>query len=116
MVPGGRSNHITMGPKTRAWIKGMRVVQLCLRVLELIGSIGLLVLMIIITNVEPQAGWVVRITVRLPCPPVFRPVADMRTARRRHAPQSLRHLASDQTGRFENPRLLVRLPHLCWCF
>ncbi|KAK1836472.1 hypothetical protein QBC39DRAFT_247960 [Podospora conica] len=61
-VPGGRSNHITMGSKTRAWIKAMRAVQLGLRVLELIASIGLLVLMIIITNIEPQAGWVVRIT------------------------------------------------------
>ncbi|KAK0743574.1 hypothetical protein B0T18DRAFT_371521 [Schizothecium vesticola] len=61
-VPSGRSNHITMGAKTRAWIKAMRAMQLGLRVLELVASIGLLVLMIIITNIEPQAGWVVRIT------------------------------------------------------
>lgn len=73
-VPSGRSNHITMGSKTRAWIKAMRVVQLGLRVLELIASVGLLVLMIIITNIEPQVGWVVRITASLPPLPLLTPI------------------------------------------
>lgn len=63
-----------MGSKTRAWIKAMRVVQLGLRVLELIASVGLLVLMIIITNIEPQVGWVVRITASLPPLPLLTPI------------------------------------------
>ncbi len=41
----------------------MRKVQLGLRVLELIAAVGLLIMMILITNVEPLCGWVLRITV-----------------------------------------------------
>ncbi len=52
-----------IGYKTRAWIKSMRKVQLGLRVLELIAAVGLLIMMILITNVEPLCGWVLRITV-----------------------------------------------------
>ncbi|KAK0645544.1 hypothetical protein B0T16DRAFT_373559 [Cercophora newfieldiana] len=63
MVPTGRSNWITMGQKTKAWIKGTRVVQLVLRILEILANIGLLILMIIINNVEPLTGWVLRITI-----------------------------------------------------
>lgn len=64
MVPGQRSNFRTMGRKTKSWIKGMRVVQLLLRACELVGAVGLLVLMILMTNVDALTGWVVRITVR----------------------------------------------------
>ncbi|KAK3391026.1 hypothetical protein B0H63DRAFT_557893 [Podospora didyma] len=63
MVPTGRTmNYKPMGRKTKSWIKGMRVVQLVLRVLELIGAVGILVVMIFIDNIEPLAGWIVRIT------------------------------------------------------
>jgi len=55
---------MTMGYKTKSWIKWSRIVQLGLRILELIAAVGLLVLMILITNVEALTGWVLRITVR----------------------------------------------------
>ena len=60
-----------MGRKTKAWIKGMRVVQLVLRVVELVAALGFLALMILINNVEPLTGWVVRIAVCSPSPPLL---------------------------------------------
>jgi len=44
----------------------MRRLQLLLRVLELNVAIGFLVLMVIMTDVEPLAGWLLRITVCYP--------------------------------------------------
>lgn len=67
MVPNGRLNFRTVGRSTKTWIRWMRGVQLGLRVLELVAAVGLLVLMVLISNVEPLTGWVVRITVS--CPP-----------------------------------------------
>ncbi|KAK0627764.1 hypothetical protein B0T14DRAFT_421036 [Immersiella caudata] len=63
MVLSGRSNWVTMGQKTKAWIKGMRAVQLGLRVIEHVANLGLLILMILINNVEPLTGWVLRTTI-----------------------------------------------------
>jgi hypothetical protein len=63
MVLTGRSNWVIMGQKTKAWIKGMRVVQLVLRVIEHVANLGLLILTILINNVEPLTGWVLRTTV-----------------------------------------------------
>lgn len=54
-----------MGRRAKAWIKGTRVVQLVLRIIEHIANIGLLILMILINNVEPLTGWVLRVTVSL---------------------------------------------------
>ena len=71
-----RSQYPSMSRSTKSWIKGMRVVQLVLRVFELIGAIGLLTLMILTDNVEDLTAWVLRITVSceptlcLPCRPV----------------------------------------------
>ena len=59
----GRSNWITMGQKTKSWIKATRVIQLILRIIEHVANLGLLILMILITNVEPLTGWVLRTTV-----------------------------------------------------
>jgi len=53
-----------MGRRTKSWIKYMRVVQLVCRALELVGAVGLLILTILLNNIEPLAGWVLRITVR----------------------------------------------------
>ena len=58
-----------MSRSTKGWIKGMRVVQLVLRVFELIGAIGLLTLMILTDNVEDLTAWVLRITVS--CEPIL---------------------------------------------
>jgi hypothetical protein len=57
------TNYAPMSRRTKSWIKGMRVVQLLLRILELNGAIGLLVLFILITNIDPLTGWIMRITV-----------------------------------------------------
>lgn len=54
-----------MSRRTKEWIKVMRKVQLALRILELNGAIGLLVLMILITGTDPLIGWIMRITVCL---------------------------------------------------
>ncbi|KXX83461.1 hypothetical protein MMYC01_200107 [Madurella mycetomatis] len=53
-VPSGRSNFRTMNPRTKSWIKGTRRVQLCLRVLEVAGAIGIVVVM----GLSGLIGWV----------------------------------------------------------
>ncbi|KAL2137407.1 hypothetical protein VTI74DRAFT_28 [Chaetomium olivicolor] len=58
MVPSGRSKFRPMGRKTKGWIKGMRVVQLCLRILEAVGAVGLVVVMSLIGLM----GWVMGAT------------------------------------------------------
>ncbi|KAK4204840.1 hypothetical protein QBC40DRAFT_261157 [Triangularia verruculosa] len=62
VVPTGRTNFRTLGRSTKGWIKGMRVVQLCLRVLELIGALGFLTLCILMKDFEELTGWVMRVT------------------------------------------------------
>jgi hypothetical protein len=48
-----------MGQRTKGWIKGMRVVQMCFRVVQAIAAVGLIVAM----AVSGLAGWVVIATV-----------------------------------------------------
>ncbi|KAH6856458.1 hypothetical protein B0I37DRAFT_76220 [Chaetomium sp. MPI-CAGE-AT-0009] len=55
MVPNGRSKFTPMGRKTKSWIKGMRVVQMCLRVIQAIAAAGLIVAM----SVSGLAAWIV---------------------------------------------------------
>jgi hypothetical protein len=52
-----------MKPSAKKWIKGTRTVQLILRCFELIGSAGLLALMIMIKNVYFSTLWIMRIVV-----------------------------------------------------
>ena len=63
LPPGGIVKYKPMGPTTKQFIVWMRKVQLGLRVLELVGGIGLLGLMILITKVDSLTSWVLRITV-----------------------------------------------------
>ncbi|OHF03387.1 hypothetical protein CORC01_01440 [Colletotrichum orchidophilum] len=56
------NNYVSLSPRTKGWIKYMRIVQLGLRVLEFIGAAGLLALLILLDNIETLAGWVMRIT------------------------------------------------------
>ncbi|KAK3294686.1 uncharacterized protein B0H64DRAFT_325805 [Chaetomium fimeti] len=58
MVPNGRNKFSPMGHKTKSWIKGMRVVQMCLRVVQAIAAVGLIVAM----SVSGLGGWVVIVT------------------------------------------------------
>ncbi|KAK4176904.1 hypothetical protein QBC36DRAFT_328210 [Triangularia setosa] len=62
VVPTGRTNFTTLGRSTKGWIKGMRVVQLCLRVLELIAALGFLTLCILLKGFEEPTGWIMRVT------------------------------------------------------
>lgn len=66
MLPPSRTYYTPMSPRTKSWIKGMRRVQLVLRALELIGALGLFVLLILLTGMDMLAGWIMRVTVRLP--------------------------------------------------
>lgn len=54
-----------MNPSVKKKIKWTRIVQLVLRCLEVIVSIGLLVIMILIKGVDASTGWIMRIVVRL---------------------------------------------------
>ncbi|KAF6825185.1 hypothetical protein CMUS01_09915 [Colletotrichum musicola] len=56
------SNYVSLGPRTKSWIKGMRVAQLALRVLQLVAAAGLLAVLVLFDNIEPLAAWVMRIT------------------------------------------------------
>ncbi|KAK3944798.1 hypothetical protein QBC46DRAFT_278791 [Diplogelasinospora grovesii] len=55
-------NFKRVGPRAKSWIKGSRWAQWFLRILELVGAVGLLILMILINNVDSLTGWVMRIT------------------------------------------------------
>lgn len=55
-----------MSNNTKKWIKAMRNVLLFLRVLELNGAIGILVLMILISNIDQLTGWIMRVAVSSP--------------------------------------------------
>ncbi|KAK3991365.1 hypothetical protein QBC44DRAFT_262963 [Cladorrhinum sp. PSN332] len=61
-LPALNSNFRTMGRKTKAAIKGFRVVQLVLRILELIAAAGNLVLFVLINNFMGPTAWILRIT------------------------------------------------------
>lgn len=64
-----------MSSTTKAWIKAIRVVQLLARFLELVGATGILVLVILITNIPSLTVWVLRITVSHPVERHVTPVA-----------------------------------------
>lgn len=57
-----------MSSTTKAWIKAIRVIQLLARALQFIGAAGILVLVILITDVPSLTTWVLRITVCLSSP------------------------------------------------
>jgi hypothetical protein len=54
-----------MSPRTKSAIKWLRRLQLVLRLLEMNGAIGILVLTILFTNVDLVTHWVLRIAVRV---------------------------------------------------
>ncbi|CAK7565484.1 MAG: hypothetical protein SEPTF4163_003401 [Sporothrix epigloea] len=62
VIGGQRKPFETMSSTTKAWIKAIRVVQLLARFLELVGATGILVLVILITNIPSLTVWVLRIT------------------------------------------------------
>lgn len=74
MVLTHRSNdYQSLSPRIKTLIKCLRVLQLALRVLQLIGAAGILTLYILMTNVPTVAAWILRIAVSAPFE--FRPTA-----------------------------------------
>ncbi|KAK4157250.1 hypothetical protein C8A00DRAFT_29814 [Chaetomidium leptoderma] len=57
-VPNGRSKFRPMSYRTKGWIKGMRVVQLCLRLPQSIAAVGLIIAM----SMSGLMGWVMGVT------------------------------------------------------
>ncbi|KAL8382549.1 hypothetical protein RB595_006364 [Gaeumannomyces hyphopodioides] len=61
-IPNPRRRFRQLGPRTKNWIRRMRVFQLGLRAVELVAALGILALMILITNVDILVAMVMRIT------------------------------------------------------
>ena len=59
------AGYKVMSDRTKQWIVGIRWVQLGLRVLQLIAALGVLALMILMTDVSEQVSWLLRILVRV---------------------------------------------------
>lgn len=64
VVPTGITTAPMRG-STKKWIKWLRIVQLVLRALCLIGALGLLVVMIILRGMDDSIGWLMRIAVSI---------------------------------------------------
>lgn len=62
VVPEPRRQYKSLGPRTKSWIKGLRIAQLGLRVLQLIAAAGVLFLFIVINDVSSLTAWIMRIT------------------------------------------------------
>lgn len=62
------ADYKIMSDRTKQWIVGIRWVQLGLRVLQLIAALGVLALMILMTDVSEQTSWLLRVLVRLHIP------------------------------------------------
>ncbi|CZR62234.1 uncharacterized protein PAC_12131 [Phialocephala subalpina] len=62
ILPMERTNAKSMDPSVKKWIKWMRIIQLVLRCLEILGAVGILVMMILISGVSTATGWIMRIT------------------------------------------------------
>lgn len=61
----GKTDAKPMKPSTKMVVTRMRIVQLVLRCLELLGSVGLLVITIMITNIPSKIGLIIRIPVSI---------------------------------------------------
>lgn len=59
------NEYASMSPRSKSFIKWLRHLQSALRVLQLVGALGLLALMVLIDKVPTLEGWVMRITVSL---------------------------------------------------
>ncbi|KAL2142694.1 hypothetical protein VTI28DRAFT_849 [Corynascus sepedonium] len=61
MVPSGRSRFRPMGQKTKSCIKGIRIVQICFRVVQITAAVGLIATM----TVAGLIGWIMAVTLGL---------------------------------------------------
>jgi hypothetical protein len=64
MLPSQPKNqYLSLGRRTKKWVKWLRNAQLLIRILEINGAIGTFVLLILITNIDEIVGWILRIAV-----------------------------------------------------
>ncbi|KAL9600062.1 MAG: hypothetical protein Q9219_003432 [cf. Caloplaca sp. 3 TL-2023] len=61
VVPYGNLNWKPMSPRTRKKVKYTRHAQLCLRICELLGALGLLFCVISIKGTQGSTGWIIRV-------------------------------------------------------
>ncbi|KAL2173868.1 uncharacterized protein P884DRAFT_251146 [Thermothelomyces heterothallicus CBS 202.75] len=61
MVPSGRSQFHPVSRRTTGWIKAMRVVQVCLRVVQITAAIGLIAAVVVVGLM----GWIMAVTLGL---------------------------------------------------
>ncbi|KAK2612878.1 hypothetical protein QQS21_001158 [Conoideocrella luteorostrata] len=54
-------HYLSLGRGTKRWIQWLRGVQLFIRSLEFNGELGILVLLVLITNIDDATGWIMRI-------------------------------------------------------
>lgn len=55
--------YLPLGRRTKRYIKWLRALQLVFRIFESSGALGALALLLLITNVDEAAGWVMRVSV-----------------------------------------------------
>lgn len=65
IVPGKNVNHKTMSRHTKKTVKVLRWTQLALRMVELIGAIGLMVCVVCLKGMQSSMSWIIRIAVRI---------------------------------------------------
>jgi len=63
VLPYRSSSANPMSPSIKKKIKVTRTIQIILRCIELVGAVGLLGMMILITNVDTLTAWLMRIPV-----------------------------------------------------
>ena len=63
VIPTGRRNVKTMSPRTKSRVKYTRLFLLTLRVLTLVGALGVLFCVICIKDTTIAAAWVIRVAV-----------------------------------------------------
>lgn len=56
-----RTNNKTIGDRKKRWIIRLRIVQLCLRIPELVAAAGVLTMFILLTDVPELTSWIMRI-------------------------------------------------------
>ncbi|EEH23038.1 hypothetical protein PABG_05249 [Paracoccidioides brasiliensis Pb03] len=61
VIPNGNDNKKTMSPKTIDRIKYTRIFQLILRILALVGALGLLFCVICIKDTKGEVSWMIRV-------------------------------------------------------
>lgn len=65
VIPTGRSNVNTMSPRTKGKVKYVRLFQLALRVVTLVGVLGVLFCVICIKDTSMAVAWIIRVAVSL---------------------------------------------------